>query len=151
MEKVLCSFDAEGREVLDTTPVEMPLNYRHPPSMAEMIRTAIRQEMSQQAAASGMESFEEADDFVVDEEDEFVSPYQLTEMQEEIPSGLRRKEHEYGKVGDTVGGGAQAGGGVGGVASGVVGASAGKAVAHPGDGGSVQTSTGGLSQAAGKV
>lgn len=134
MDKVLCSFDEQGREVLDTTPVEMPLNYRHPPSMAEMIRTAIRQEMSQQAASKGMESFEEADDFVVDEEDEFVSPYQLTEMQEEIPSGLRRKEHEYGQVGDTVGGGTSSVSGGGRASDSIVGASEGKAGVTPGSG-----------------
>lgn len=97
MGKVLCEFDAEGREILDNTPVEMPLNYKEPPSIQDMIRQAIRIEMSQQAAAQGMESFEEADDFAVDDDDDFVSPYQLSEMQEEIPLPVRQEKSDNGK------------------------------------------------------
>lgn len=78
-------FDERGRELPDPTPLEVPLNWKRPPSMQELIKQHIRSEMSRQAADTGMETFEEADDFDVDEDPDPLSQYELREMAEERP------------------------------------------------------------------
>lgn len=71
----------------DPTPVDVPLKYqgKAPPSLQEEIRRLMllaEHERRQQDA----ETFEEADDFDVDEDpDLFDSQYELNEMQEEAP------------------------------------------------------------------
>lgn len=70
-------------EYPDPTPVEMPLGFKRPPTLQEEIQRIIRQQMSMQAEEAGFESFEEADDFEVDEDPDPLSPYEVTEMQEE--------------------------------------------------------------------
>lgn len=77
------SFDKRGREVSDSTPVEVPLNFKRPETIQEQIKRMVRQELSQVAAAAGAETFQEADDFDVEEEDDPVSRYEMTPMQEE--------------------------------------------------------------------
>lgn len=78
-------FDDRGRELPDDTPVEVPLNWKRPPSLREMIQQHIRTEMSLTAQGEGMETFEEADDFEVDEDPDPLSQYELREMAEERP------------------------------------------------------------------
>lgn len=86
-------FNDKGEEVLDPTPLAMPLGYRRPPSLAETISRMIRGEMSKVAQASGYESFEEADDFdVMDENDGFASKHEMTQMQEEYLNDPRREK-----------------------------------------------------------
>lgn len=75
-------FDAQGREIPDSVPMEAPIGWNRPPTIQEMVQRYIRIEMSKQAAAEGQETFEEADDFDWDEE-EPLSPYELQMMQEE--------------------------------------------------------------------
>jgi len=58
-------------EVPDPTPVELPLNYQRPPSMAEQIQHFVRQEISAQASIQGLGTFHEEDDFDVDDADAF--------------------------------------------------------------------------------
>lgn len=70
-------------EFPDPTPVEMPLGFSRPPTLQEEIQRIIRIQMSQQAQAEGFESFEEADDFDVDEDPDPLSPYEVSEMQQE--------------------------------------------------------------------
>lgn len=78
-------FDERGRELPDPTPIDVPLNWKRPPSMQDLIKQHIRVEMSRQAADTGMETFEEADDFEVDEDPDPLSQYELREMAEERP------------------------------------------------------------------
>lgn len=78
-------FDDRGRELPDSTPLAVPLNWKRPPSLQEMIKQHIRTEMSLSAQDQGMESFEEADDFDVDEDPDPLSQYELREMAEERP------------------------------------------------------------------
>lgn len=73
----MARYDELGREIADQRPVELPLGVRRPPSMAEMIQAAVRREMSAAAAARGQETFEEADDFEVDEDPDPLSPYEI--------------------------------------------------------------------------
>lgn len=81
----MAKYNDRGEELPDDTPVEVPLRFRVPPPLAETIKQLIRGEMSRQAADSGEETFEEADDFdVYDEMDVLTSHHEMTEMQEEF-------------------------------------------------------------------
>lgn len=77
-------YNERGEELPDDTPIELPLRFRHPPSLQEQIRSMIRTEVSVRAASVGMETFEEADDFDVDDENELQSPHELSAMQEDF-------------------------------------------------------------------
>lgn len=63
-------FDEMGREILDPTPVEMPVGMKRPESLQQMIQRLVRAQISQQAQQQGFESFEDANDFDIDEEDD---------------------------------------------------------------------------------
>lgn len=69
-------------EIPDPTPVELPVGYEHPESLEAMIARMIRVE-AHKSLGEGVESFEEADDFDVEDDGELVSEYQMNEMQEE--------------------------------------------------------------------
>lgn len=71
-------IDKEGREVLDPVPMALPLNFKHPPSLNDLVRSMVRNVMSDAARDAGHESFEEADDF--DIEDEQLDPQSPWEM-----------------------------------------------------------------------
>lgn len=81
VERLYPFVDESGAEVLDPTPVELPIGYKHPKTLEERIQEAIRQELSQVASKEGYETFQEANDFDVgdddsglfkDEDDEFA-------------------------------------------------------------------------------
>lgn len=70
------AFDVKKRgEVLDDTPVAIPLKYTRMSRHNETIRQMIRAELSRVADDNGFESFEDADDFEVDDLDP-SSPYE---------------------------------------------------------------------------
>lgn len=83
------SVDANGRDVAfipDPTPVAPPIGYNPEPSMFERMREMIRREMSAAAASQGFESFEESDDFNVEEDEAPFSPYELI-LEQAQPDG----------------------------------------------------------------
>lgn len=68
---------ALGQEVVDDTPMAPPIGYVKQPSMVEHIRNMVRSEQLRLAAeAEGQESFEEAEDFDVEDEPEPISAYE---------------------------------------------------------------------------
>lgn len=69
-------LDEKGYEIPDNTPVEIPSRLRLGVSRAVRMRNFIRHELSRSAAESGSESFEEADDFSLDDGEEWSSPYE---------------------------------------------------------------------------
>ncbi len=83
------------KEYPDSTPIEVPIGYDTPLPLREEMRRFIKQELSAAAESAGEETFEEADDFDIDEE-ETLSPYELTDLQEEFvddePEEVRPKE-----------------------------------------------------------
>lgn len=86
----MARYDEEGRfEIPDPRPVAVPAGMRRPLTIQEEIKRAIRAEMSQVAADQGFETFEEADDFEVDEDPELSSPYELVEAAPEWPGGVK--------------------------------------------------------------
>lgn len=80
-------FDDQGRELPDPKPVALPLGAKRPESITEQIRRLIRGEMSRQAVEEGNESFEEANDFDVDEPDAELHDTEYQLMTEELPLG----------------------------------------------------------------
>lgn len=78
------AHDARGREIPDPTPVEVPLKFRRKPSREDDIRRLIREVISGYVESKGFESFKEADDFDISDDQEMVSPYEMTAMQEEF-------------------------------------------------------------------
>lgn len=73
----MAQFNERGQQIPDQTPVEVPLRFTRPLSMQDEIRRFVRQELSNRAADDGAESFEEADDFEVDDDEDLASPYEL--------------------------------------------------------------------------
>lgn len=98
VEKVLLKFgllDEDGREHPDPVPVAPPIGHNPQPSLAEKIRAMVQSEHLRLAAEqAGMETFDEADDFEVDEDDDFdpSSPWE-NEFDQPV-SELRKREAE---------------------------------------------------------
>lgn len=75
--EVISSLDPEGREVLDTTPIAPPVGFTPQPSMFDYVRELVRSErLRQEVEAQGFETFEEADDFDVDDDFDPSTPYE---------------------------------------------------------------------------
>lgn len=63
-------LDERGREILDGTPIAPPVGYKQTVPLAQQIREMVRSENLRLAAQeSGLETFEEADDFNIDDPD----------------------------------------------------------------------------------
>lgn len=84
------AHDQKGREIPDPRPMEMPLGMSKPESMEDMIRRFVRQEASRAASAEGMETFEEADDFDIDDDepDAYPTQYMVPEVGPDGPETL---------------------------------------------------------------
>lgn len=102
----MISFDKQGREILDPTPVEMPVGMKRPESLQQMIQRLVRAQISQAAVDDGHESFEEANDFDIDEDDDL--PLTVYEQMGEEPGYA---ESEDGSDARVVGTGVQGGAG----------------------------------------
>lgn len=67
----------DGREYPDPTPVAPPIGFVRQPTLAETMRQMVRSEALKRAAReSGMETFEEADDFEIGDDYDPKSPYE---------------------------------------------------------------------------
>lgn len=65
-------LNEHGQELPDPTPMAPPIGFKRQPTMVEYIRDMVRSErLRQEAEAMGHESFEEADDFDVGDDDDF--------------------------------------------------------------------------------
>ena len=78
----MARLNEHGHEILDPQPVARPLNWNAPEPLESMIRRYIRTELSRHAADEGHETFEEADDFDVDDDFDPTSPWELNYDQE---------------------------------------------------------------------
>src|SRR5262245_12009423 len=70
-------IDQQGKEVPDPVPMSPPIGYTPPQQLDELIRAYVRRELSAAAAQDDFETFDEADDF--DIEDDPLDP--LTEYE----------------------------------------------------------------------
>lgn len=90
-------LNERGHELLDATPVARAVEFRRPPTLQEQIRALVRGELSRQAQEQGQESFEEADDFDVDDDSyDPRSPWELNFDQELEPRVVREPAGEAG-------------------------------------------------------
>lgn len=76
-------LDFDGREVLNPVPMEVPLNFRQPLSLQQQIKRILRNEFSHHAQLQGFESFEESNDFEVDDSGFDIEPSSKYELMEE--------------------------------------------------------------------
>lgn len=74
-------LDDLGREVLDNSPVAIPLRFRRQENLASEVQRLVQHYISTAAEAQGHETFEEADDFDVGDDYDPHSPYELDEDQ----------------------------------------------------------------------
>lgn len=81
---------------VDNVPIEVPLEFREPPSLQDEIRRFIRIEMSREAERVGFETFEEANDLEFSDDDDFSSASELTEDQEMVMMSVARSSRDNG-------------------------------------------------------
>lgn len=81
-----------GQLIPDPTPMAPPIGYKAQPSMMEIVRQQVLL-ASREAAEAGYETEEEADDFVVGDEPELRSPYEL-DPESEVPISVLRARAE---------------------------------------------------------
>lgn len=74
---------SNGVEVLDPTPVALPVA-AGPPALSDVVRDLVAHHLSRAAQANDLESFEEASDFEVDDDDELRSPFEFEEMDDDV-------------------------------------------------------------------
>lgn len=85
--------DPPRKEIPDPTPVEVPIEMKEGPGLVEeMVHRLVDQALSRQAQSHGKETFAQADDFDVPDEEEWRSPYELQDMQEDFPLEPARNE-----------------------------------------------------------
>lgn len=74
-------LNERGQEIPDPTPIAPPVGFVKTKSLAEQIREMVRSErLRAEVEAQGMETFEEADDFDVEEDDPLpFTPYAIPE------------------------------------------------------------------------
>lgn len=69
--------DSHGREIPDPMPLAPPIGYKRQPTLAEQIKSMVRSEqLAREAASQGYETFDEADDFDVEDGFDPQSPYE---------------------------------------------------------------------------
>ncbi|MEM2002482.1 MAG: hypothetical protein QXT77_07555, partial [Candidatus Methanomethylicaceae archaeon] len=69
-------LDAFGHEALDPTPVVVPAGFKRPETLAEQVQRLVRTHISRQAEEAGFETFEDAEDFDVDDDFDPSTPYE---------------------------------------------------------------------------
>lgn len=85
-------------EKIDPRPVAIPAGMKRPETLEQKMKRMIQHELSQHAVENGQESWEDANDFNVEDEDPTLKPTSFemaSEMMEEF-----RNETEYGRPRD---------------------------------------------------
>ena len=75
------ALNERGHEVLDDTPVAVPLRWSRPASTLDQIRAQLKI-ISREAEQNGNETFQEADDFEIGDDYDPRSPWELSIDQE---------------------------------------------------------------------
>lgn len=84
-------LDEYGREVLDPTPLDIPIGFERPLTLEQQIQRLMRieyQKVAQLRDMEGYETPEEADDFDVDDDFDISTPYENEFMPDEAPTQL---------------------------------------------------------------
>lgn len=92
-------YNKNGEEVLDQTPVALPVHFKVPPTIQDTIKRLVGDaETRRQLQERHIETFEEADDFEVDGEEIMSSPWE--ENFDPNHTITRKQEIESGFVSD---------------------------------------------------
>lgn len=91
--KLLSRLNALGQEVLDKTPLAKPVRIRKI-SETDKFRSIVQGMLSDHAADRGVESFEEANDFDIDEDPFPQSRFELTVAEEQAFNDFVRRSIE---------------------------------------------------------
>lgn len=95
-------FTSTGEQILENTPVEVPIGWNAPETLEMQIARMVRSEVSRAAVDNGLDSLEEAYDFDMDGDDAFedhLTPAEIhalmhaPEMKEERPLNTGNKEN----------------------------------------------------------
>jgi len=71
--QVSASIGKDGKEYGDELPLEPPVNYQAPPTLMEMMRRMIQsEEFQRRARDAGWDTMEEASDYEIDDDGEFM-------------------------------------------------------------------------------
>lgn len=97
----MVKYNEKGEELLDPTPIQLPVGYKKQVPLNERIRSMVREEASRWAAENGNETFEEADDFnIADDPIEPSSPWEEDFDPEVKFIAAREAEIRHGQVQD---------------------------------------------------
>lgn len=84
-------YNELGQELPDSTPLEVPAGFKRPLTLNEQIQAAVRGALSRAAERNDAETFEEANDFDVEDDDDFgLSPSEFRAMEVEVPDEAKR-------------------------------------------------------------
>lgn len=85
-------------DVLDDTPVEVPVRLSRPLTLQEQIERCFRAKMQLAAEAREAETFAEADDLDIPEDDELMSAYEMREEEPYYPPIVEPAAEKIGTV-----------------------------------------------------
>lgn len=92
----------EGKEIVDNTPVEMPLGFKKPESLEAQIQRLVRVHLSESSEKAGFESFEDSEDFDIEDDPlDPSTPYELEFdplLGREVNSDMLRRDGEKYKA-----------------------------------------------------
>lgn len=96
-------INERGQEVLDPTPLEIPLGFRVPESLSEQVKRLVRRQLSEAADGRGYETFDEANDFdIPDDQVEPDTPFEMvfdpSIGRDVSPDMIRRDDEHYRKL-----------------------------------------------------
>lgn len=70
------TLDQFGREVGSDETLTLPTGFKRPETLAEQVQRLVRTSVSAYAEANGQETFEESEDFDVDDDFDFRTPFE---------------------------------------------------------------------------
>lgn len=70
-------LDDQGREIPDPNPIEIPAGMKRPETLAEQVQRLVKTSVSAYAAMHGHETFEEAEDFEIEDDFDPSTPYEV--------------------------------------------------------------------------
>jgi len=95
-------LNENGHEVLDDTPVEIPLRFRREETINEKVQRLVELNISARAEANGFETFDEADDFDVQDEYDPRSRYELDTSEMLYDRNANWSEDEKGFIAERI-------------------------------------------------
>lgn len=84
-------LDERGFELPNPVPIQKSLKIKRPPTLQEQIRRIIKTDLSNQAMSQGFETFDQANDFDIDEDPLPTSQYEAQDMIAEEPRTVKKE------------------------------------------------------------